>query len=108
MAGEVKDIQWEEPPEGFDESGAETRRRFADALRERPGQWGVIAVYPKDKRDAARQYARLINNGGTEFWKDASGGHFEGAAAPADVENPDACDIKLYARFVPMEGRRKR
>lgn len=101
MAGELREIEFRDPPEGFEDiKTQESRERFAKQLKDNPGKWGVIAVY-KGGNEAAKQYASQLINKGANFWAPTDEGRFEGTVAPKETPDGETPEYELFARFVP-------
>lgn len=105
MAGEVKAIEYRDPPEGFDTVAAESRARFARELRDNPDKWGVIAVYSGNK-EAADGYKGIINREGLDFWKSDEDGKYEATVAPVIEEEAEYDGPPRYELFVRFVSKR--
>jgi hypothetical protein len=88
----VTELKFEDPPppkrapRGFEE--------IAQKLKDSPGKWAVIAVYP-DRSGAGSQRMR-VTRGLTRPWQPA--GDFEATARAIDGE------YRLYARYMGDGG----
>jgi len=82
-------IAWEDPPAGTARSGVTDWRRVADELRQRPGQWAVVATRPSS--GAAATIAGAIRKGSRAGMPS---GAFEARARTVDGE------CRVYARYV--------
>lgn len=81
---------WQDPPaSAVDGRRSTSHEHLADALRDRPGEWALIARY--QTRDRASSVASHIRRGRAAAWEPA--GAFEAAFDGGD----------LYARYVKEE-----
>lgn len=85
-------IVWEEPPAPSHGSSSSPYDGFAEALRQRPGQWAVLKEIPRTHAKRGWALASRINQRRGTHW---SSGEFEAAArSVGDV-------VKVYVRYQP-------
>lgn len=84
-------FRFEDPPPAARGGRKNSQLEAAEALRGRPGEWGMVVVCVS--RTSAGSMARAIRLGKTKTWLPA--GDFEAATRTVDGEH------RVYARYVP-------
>jgi hypothetical protein len=95
-------MKWEEPPTsgGFDKR-KNAYEDEAEALRSRPGEWGVVVTFAPSEDSRARSTSNSITKGKYVEFRPA--GSFE--AVSRKVPGDDGNEIiKVYARYVKESG----
>lgn len=94
-------MRWEEPPEsgGFERKKRNVYVEEAEELRSRPGVWGVVDVFPKERDAHARTVVNNIIHGKYVAFR---GGTFDAVSrqVPGDDGTPV---IKVYGKYVKEE-----
>ncbi|CAL9367911.1 hypothetical protein [Streptomyces sp. enrichment culture] len=86
----MSDFRFEEPPAPKQRPRGD-QTKAAQALKERPGEWGMVTVCRNG--GSSSSMARAIRKGASRTWQPA--GDFEAVARKVDGE------YRVYARYMP-------
>lgn len=89
-------LVWEEPPTKHARGGKYAE--FAQALRQNPGRWAVLATLPAARKKTAWSSSNGINSGKLIDFRDDNGTFESRVRSTGD-------ETRIYVRFVPTEAK---